>query len=64
VEWANDERSKISPLRDGSRMFMELCKIRWNAIRGLYAIPKTPETPQGVAGSQLPVAESEATRKQ
>jgi dolichyl-phosphate beta-glucosyltransferase len=64
VEWANDERSKISPLRDGSRMFMEVCKIRWNAIRGLYAIPKTPEAPQGVAGSRLPVAGSEASRKQ
>jgi glycosyltransferase involved in cell wall biosynthesis len=64
VEWANDERSKISPLRDGSRMFLELCKIRWNAIRGLYAVPKRPQPPKPVAGSQLPVASSEASRKQ
>ena len=63
VEWANDERSKISPLKDGTRMFLELCKIRWNAIRGLYAVPTTPEAPMGVAGSQLPVAGSEP-RKQ
>ena len=60
VEWANDERSKISPLKDGTRMFLELCKIRWNAIRGLYAVPKNPPPPSRVAGSQLPVAGSEA----
>ncbi|MCI0350682.1 MAG: glycosyltransferase family 2 protein [Acidobacteriales bacterium] len=60
VEWANDERSKINPLRDGTRMFLELCKIRWNAIRGRYAVAKIPPPASRVAGSQLPVAGSEA----
>ncbi|HVP44390.1 MAG TPA: hypothetical protein VMS96_13235, partial [Terriglobales bacterium] len=36
VRWAHDERSKISPLRDGTRMFVEMLKIRWNALTGKY----------------------------
>ena len=66
VEWANDERSKISPLRDGTRMFMELCSIRWNAIRGLYRVKAGGgKSSGGVASSQLPVASpSTDTQKQ
>ncbi len=36
VRWAHDERSKISPLRDGTRMFGEMLKIRWNGLCGRY----------------------------
>jgi glycosyltransferase involved in cell wall biosynthesis len=36
VEWAHDERSKISPLRDGLAIFSEMLRIRWNEVRGKY----------------------------
>ncbi len=36
VRWAHDERSKISPLRDGTRMFLEMLKVRWNSLTGKY----------------------------
>jgi len=36
VEWAHSEGTRISPLRDGTRMFLEMLKIRWNAIIGEY----------------------------
>jgi dolichyl-phosphate beta-glucosyltransferase len=36
VEWAHDERSKIHPLRDGMRMFVDLLRVRWNAWTGKY----------------------------
>jgi glycosyltransferase involved in cell wall biosynthesis len=36
VEWAHDERSKISPLKDGIKMFLEILKIRWNDLTGKY----------------------------
>jgi dolichyl-phosphate beta-glucosyltransferase len=37
VRWAHDEKTTISPLRDGTRMFFEVLKIRWNAITGKYS---------------------------
>ena len=44
VQWAHDEKSKISPLRDGLRMFLEVLKIRWNSISGKYrAVPFSPQ---------------------
>jgi len=42
VRWAHDERSKISPLRDGTRMFGELLKVRWNDLRGHYQRKPVP----------------------
>ena len=36
VKWAHDERSKISPLRDGMRMFGEMLKVRWYSLTGKY----------------------------
>ncbi len=36
VTWAHAEGSRISPLRDGIKMFQEMLKIRWNAICGKY----------------------------
>lgn len=41
VEWAHDEKTTIRPLRDGTRMFFEVMKIRWNAIAGKYATRRT-----------------------
>ena len=39
VEWAHDQRSKISPLKDGFRMFTELLRIRWYDLTGKYQDP-------------------------
>jgi dolichyl-phosphate beta-glucosyltransferase len=36
VRWNNDERSKVSVVRDSIRMFNEVRQIRRNAKRGLY----------------------------
>ena len=38
VQWAHDENSTISPVRDGMRMFFEVLKIRWNSMTGAYAV--------------------------
>ena len=38
VEWAHSEGTRISPLRDGTRMFLEMLKIRWNGITGKYDV--------------------------
>ncbi len=39
VAWAHDHRSKISPLRDGIRMGLEMLAVRWNDLQGLYKLP-------------------------
>jgi glycosyltransferase involved in cell wall biosynthesis len=39
VEWAHDDRSKISPLRDGFKMFTEMLRVRWYDLTGKYAPP-------------------------
>jgi dolichyl-phosphate beta-glucosyltransferase len=44
VRWAHDEKSKISPLRDGLRMFLDAVKVRWNAITGKYRRPAATST--------------------
>jgi len=36
VRWNNDERSKVSVVRDSTRMFKEVTEIRRNAKRGVY----------------------------
>jgi dolichyl-phosphate beta-glucosyltransferase len=36
VEWAHREGTRINPLRDGTRMFVEMLKIRWNGLTGKY----------------------------
>ena len=45
VAWAHREGTRIHPLRDGLRMFLELFKIRWNAISGKYSQPRTASQP-------------------
>jgi dolichyl-phosphate beta-glucosyltransferase len=36
VTWGHDERSRISYLRDGMQMLLELVYVRWSAVRGRY----------------------------
>ncbi len=36
VAWAHREGTRISPLRDGSKMFLEMLRIRCNALTGKY----------------------------
>jgi dolichyl-phosphate beta-glucosyltransferase len=40
VAWAHVEGTRLSPLRDGFRMFGEVLKIRWNSLTGKYSRPK------------------------
>jgi len=37
VAWAHREGTRINPVRDGAKMFVEMLKIRWNAVSGKYA---------------------------
>jgi glycosyltransferase involved in cell wall biosynthesis len=37
VEWAHDDRSKMTYFRDGMTMVSEVLKIRWNDIAGRYS---------------------------
>src|ERR1700690_1320209 len=39
VVWAHSEGTRLNPFRDGMRMFVEVLRIRWNAIVGAYATP-------------------------
>ena len=41
VAWAHVEGTRISPLRDGLRMFGEVLKIRWNSLTGKYSNPSS-----------------------
>jgi dolichyl-phosphate beta-glucosyltransferase len=36
VAWSHREGTRINPLRDGIRMFGEILRIRWYALRGDY----------------------------
>jgi dolichyl-phosphate beta-glucosyltransferase len=36
VEWAHDDRSKINPVVDGFKMFVEMLRIRWADVTGKY----------------------------
>lgn len=40
VRWDNDERTKVSVLRDSIRMFEEVRQIRRNARQGKYELPQ------------------------
>jgi dolichyl-phosphate beta-glucosyltransferase len=37
VRWSHAEGSKVSFFRDGTRMFFDLIRIRWNALIGRYS---------------------------
>jgi glycosyltransferase involved in cell wall biosynthesis len=36
VQWSDQLGTRISPLRDGLRMFTEVLRIRWDALTGKY----------------------------
>jgi dolichyl-phosphate beta-glucosyltransferase len=36
VVWRHDSGSKVNFVRDGSRMLLDLLRVRWNALRGKY----------------------------
>lgn len=36
VAWGHSGGSRINPLLDGARMFMEMLRIRWNSLTGKY----------------------------
>ena len=40
VAWAHREGTRINPLRDGAKMFLEMLRIRWNAMNGKYDSPR------------------------
>ncbi|MGB8013328.1 MAG: dolichyl-phosphate beta-glucosyltransferase [Terriglobales bacterium] len=42
VLWAHSEGSQLHPFRDGLRMFVEVVRIRWNAVTGEYAARAVP----------------------
>ncbi len=37
VAWSHREGTRINPLRDGIKMFMEMLVIRWNSLCGKYS---------------------------
>jgi glycosyltransferase involved in cell wall biosynthesis len=58
VEWANDDRSKVNPLTDGVKMFIELLIIRWNGATSRYDQPTfqfSPSMPGTVLVEKRPV---------
>src|SRR6266702_3246466 len=43
VQWAHSGDTRIHPVRDGIRMFVEMLKIRWYSLMGKYdAAPPAP----------------------
>ncbi len=42
VLWAHSEGTRLHPFRDGLRMFLEVLRIRWNALTGDYAASALP----------------------
>ena len=42
VIWAHSEGTRLHPFRDGMRMFVEVLRIRWNAMTGDYTSAGLP----------------------
>ncbi len=42
VLWAHSEGTRLNPFRDGLRMFVEVLRIRWNAVSGAYSAAVVP----------------------
>ncbi len=40
VRWSHDPATKVNVAGDGVQMFLELLRIRWNALRGRYPRPR------------------------
>jgi len=45
VVWRNDERSKVNPIGDPLKMFLDLFRIRFNILRGVYGRRQSLTTP-------------------
>ena len=60
VTWGHDERSRISYLKDGTKMLQEMATIRFNAMAGRYnrAIAEMRDTSGLVTPRTRPSAES------
>jgi dolichyl-phosphate beta-glucosyltransferase len=54
VAWGHSGGTRINPLIDGSRMFMEMLHIRWNDLREKYeaSSPATAEPAKAVSGGR------------
>lgn len=52
VTWGHDERSRISYLRDGLQMLLELVFVRWSAVTGYYS--REPEAMTGSSAIAAP----------
>ena len=42
VLWAHSEGTRLHPFRDGLKMFVDVLRIRWNALTGAYNAPAVP----------------------
>ena len=40
VRWSHAEGTKVRMLRDSLNMFIDLWRVRWNHLRGLYREPE------------------------
>lgn len=49
VEWAHDDRSKINPVVDGIKMFLEMLRIKWYSLSGQYARANLPQASNQIA---------------
>lgn len=45
VLWSHDDRTRIHPLTDGSRMALEMLRIRWYALAGKYGVSRAAPSP-------------------
>ena len=54
VVWAHDDRTRIHPLADGSRMVADMLKIRWYSMTGIYDGKRCRASTATVSASQRP----------
>jgi len=56
VAWAHSGGTRINPLVDGSRMFLEMIHIRWNSLSGKYdgSAPSHSAAPGPISSSRNP----------
>jgi len=46
VVWAHDDRTRIHPLADGSRMVADMLRIRWYSLAGKYGDHRVVSAPE------------------
>ncbi|MGA8430100.1 MAG: dolichyl-phosphate beta-glucosyltransferase [Candidatus Sulfotelmatobacter sp.] len=54
VEWGHSGGTRIHPLIDGSRMFMEMLRIRWYDLTGKYGTQAAPLAAKTLPGGRAP----------